>query len=451
MQVPEQTVREKILILGAAGRDFHNFQCHFKDNEKYEVVAFTATQIPGIDARRYPTSLAGKLYPEGIAIVPETKMEELIAEHGVQRCILAYSDLHNQTVMELSQRVNAAGADFTIMGTKRTMIQSTKPVIAITAVRTGVGKSQISRYVAGLIKAAGLTPVAIRHPMPYGDLGDPEQAVQRFACYEDCDKYKITIEEREEYEMHIEAGIVVYAGIDYEGIVRAAEKEADVIIWDGGNNDYPFYVPDFWMILADPLRAGHERTYYPGAAGFRAADVIVVCKTNSATAEQIKTITDSAAELNPKAKVIQVESDIRTDQPELIKGKRVVLVDDGPTLTHGEMASGAGEVAALKYGAKEIIDPRPFAVGSLKAVLDKWAHLGNTLPAMGYYPEQIADLENSINASGADAVVVATPMDLEKLIKIKLPIAKVIYRHADKPTGAKLMDVVNPFLASIKK
>ena len=440
--------RERILILGAAGRDFHNFNVFFRDNDNYEVVGFTATQIPNIDGRPYPPSLAGKLYPKGLPIWPEDDLEKIVREYKVDRCILAYSDLNHMTVMHLASRVLATGADFSLMGHNRTMLKSTKPVVAVCAVRTGCGKSQTSRYVAELLRKAGKRVVAVRHPMPYGDLA--EQAVQRFACYEDLEKHKVTIEEREEYESHIDRGTVVYAGVDYEAILREAEKEADVIIWDGGNNDVPFYTPDLRIVVADPLRPGHESSYYPGETNFRAADVIVINKANSAPAKDVEAVREAAKRLNPKAKVITAASEVTADQPELIKGKRVLLIEDGPTLTHGEMRFGAGKIAADRYGAKEVVDPHPVAKGSIKATFEKYTHVGALLPAMGYFPEQVRDLQDTINAVDCDAVVIGTPMDLRKLLTINKPATQVGYElvDMDKPL---LRDVVASWLADGSK
>jgi len=447
------TTRERVLILGAAGRDFHNFNVFFRTNPKYEVVGFTATQIPKIEGRQYPPCLAGSLYPKGLPIWPEDELEKIVKEQKVDRCILSYSDMNNQTVMNLAHRVMAAGADFGLLGPEHTWIKSKKPVIAVVAVRTGCGKSQTSRYVAQLLRSAGLTPVAVRHPMPYGNLA--EQAVQRFASYEDLEKHKVTIEEREEYEMHISKGTVVYAGVDYAAILEQAEKEADVIIWDGGNNDFPFYAPDFWITIADPFRAGHEELYYPGSVNFRRADVIVINKVNTASKEQVDKVVANAARLNPRAKVVLGVSEVTVDKPELVRGKAVLCVDDGPTLTHGEMPFGAGKIACDKYGARQIVDPRPYATGSLRAVVEKWKHLewagqGLTLPAMGYYAEQLADLKASIEAAPCDAVLVATPIDLSRLLGLSKPTATCTYELVD---GEKpwLRELVNAWIATIKK
>lgn len=444
--------RERVIIIGAAGRDFHNFNVFFRDNAKYEVVGFTATQIPNIEGRVYPAVLAGPMYPKGLPIWPETELEQRIKENKVDRCILSYSDLNNNTVMNIANRVMSAGADFGLLGPEHTWIKSKKPVIAIVAVRTGCGKSQTSRYVAKLLRDAGLTCVAIRHPMPYGNLA--EQAVQRFATYDDLAKHKVTIEEREEYEMHINKGTVVYAGVDYGKILAEAEKEADVIIWDGGNNDFPFYQPDFWITVADPFRAGHEELYYPGSVNFRRADVIVINKVNSAPAADVQKVVDNCHRLNPKAIIVKGVSEVTVDHPELIKGKTVLCVDDGPTLTHGEMPFGAGKIACDKYAVGKIADPRPYAAGSLKAVAEKWKHLawasqGLTLPAMGYFPEQLKDLKDSIEAVPCDAVVVATPIDLAKLLGLKKTCVTCNYELVDgeKPV---LRESVNAWIKSLK-
>lgn len=444
--------RERVIIIGAAGRDFHNFNTFFRGNNKYEVVGFTATQIPKIEGRVYPACLSGSLYPAGLPIWHEANLEALIKEHHVDRCILSYSDLNNQTVMNIANRVMSAGADFGLLGPEHTWLKSTKPVIAVVAVRTGCGKSQTSRYVAQLLRDAGLKPVAIRHPMPYGDLA--AQAVQRFGSYEDLERHKVTVEEREEYEMHIAKGTPVFAGVDYEAILREAEKEADVIIWDGGNNDFPFYKPDMWITIADPFRPGHEETYYPGSVNFRRADVIVINKVNSAPAAQIDTVLANARRLNPTAKIIMGISEVTADDPAKITGKAVLCIDDGPTLTHGEMPFGAGKIACEKYKAGKIVDPRPYAKGSLNEILQKWRHLewagsGLTLPAMGYYDEQLRDLKESIEATPCDAVLVATPIDLNRLLKLNKPVVQIAYELVDGE-GLKLREPVNAWIASLK-
>eukprot|EP01105_Mastigella_eilhardi_P006524 TRINITY_DN18067_c0_g1_i1.p2 TRINITY_DN18067_c0_g1~~TRINITY_DN18067_c0_g1_i1.p2 ORF type:complete len:454 (-),score=145.63 TRINITY_DN18067_c0_g1_i1:128-1489(-) len=444
--------RERVLIIGAAGRDFHNFNVYFRGNPKYEVVCFTATQIPKIEGRCYPPSLSGHLYPAGIPIFPETELEKLVKLHRVQRCVLSYSDLNNQTVMNIANRVMTAGADFGLLGPENTWLRSRKPVIAVTAVRTGCGKSQTSRYVAKLLRDAGLNPVAVRHPMPYGDLA--KQAVQRFTSYEDLEKHEVTLEEREEYEMHIAKGTTVYAGVDYAAILRDAEKEADVVIWDGGNNDFPFYAPDLWICVADPFRAGHEELYYPGSVNFRRAQVIVINKANSAPKDQVDRVIAAAKRLNPTAKIVLGISEVNADDPAKITGKAVLCIDDGPTLTHGEMPFGAGKIACEKYKAGKIVDPRPYAVGSLKAVLEKWKHLewagsGLTLPAMGYYAEQLKDLKDTIEATPCDTVLVATPMDLNRLLHLNKTFVNVTYELVDGE-GLKLSEPVNAWIKSIK-
>jgi len=427
--------RERILILGAAGRDFHNFNVFFRNKPQFEVLGFTATQIPDIAWRLYPPELSGRLYPAGLPIWPEDALEEIIEEHHVDRCILSYSDLSHQAVMDLASRVLAIGADFGFLGGWHTMLKSKKNVIAVCAVRTGAGKSQVVRYITSVIRPSGLRAVVVRHPMPYGNLAD--EAVQRFSSLDELDAANLTIEEREEYERHISKGTVVYAGIDYEAILRQAEREADVIIWDGGNNDTPFFKPNLWITVADALRPGHEISYHPGETNFRAADLIVINKANSASEEDIISIEANAAELNPRASVIVAGSEVTAENPEVIKSKRVLVIEDGPTITHGEMAYGAGEVAAKKYGAGEIIDPRPFAVGSLKNIFLRFSHIGKVLPAMGYYPEQIKELEETINNAKCDSVVIASPIDLRRLIKINKPSTYVFY---------DLIDMSRPFL-----
>ncbi len=415
----------RLLIMGAAGRDFHNFNTVFRDNKAYEVVAFTATQIPNIEGRRYPPELAGALYPTGIPIYPEDEMPTLIRMLGVDQVVFAYSDVNNQYVMSKAATVIAAGADFRFMGPKDTMVSSNKPVVAVCAVRTGSGKSQTTRYVAGRLQAMGKRVVAVRHPMPYGDL--VKQRVQRFASYEDLDLHKTTIEEREEYEPHIDRGIIVYAGVDYEAILRQAELEADVILWDGGNNDLPFYKPDLHIVVADPHRAGHELTYWPGAANFRMADVIIINKVDTADLGPITAVRNSAAAVNPGAMIIEAASPIFVDDPVAIRGKRVLVIEDGPTLTHGEMKYGAGIVAAQRFGAAEIIDPRPYTVGTITETFEKYPDIGTLLPAMGYGGEQIRDLEETIRRVPCDLVLSATPIDLTRVANIYHPFQRVSY------------------------
>ena len=415
----------RVIIMGAAGRDFHNFNTYFRDNPRYEVVAFTATQIPNIEGRLYPPELAGELYPEGIPIYPEAELPELIERFEVGQVVFAYSDVSHEYVMHRASLVNAAGADFRLMGGQNTMLESSKPVVAVCAVRTGSGKSQTTRYVCDLLQAMGKKVVAVRHPMPYGDL--VKQRVQRFATYEDLDRYECTIEEREEYEPHLDRGVVVYAGVDYEAILREAEKEADVIVWDGGNNDLPFYKPDLWITVADPHRAGHEVRYYPGEANLRAADVIIINKVDTADYEAIRTVQANIARVNPGATVIQAASPIFVEDPAGIRGKRVLVVEDGPTLTHGEMSYGAGYIAAQRFGAAEIVDPRPYAVDSIAATYAKYPKTGPVLPAMGYGEEQIRDLEETINRVPCDLVIVGTPIDLRRLVKVRHPMDRVRY------------------------
>ncbi len=418
-------MRAKVIIMGAAGRDFHNFNTYFRDNANYEVVAFTATQIPNIEGRKYPASLAGKLYPEGISIFPEKDLPELIRKHEVEQCVLAYSDLSHIDVMHKASLVNACGADFRLMGGNQTALKSKVPVIAVCAVRTGSGKSQTTRAIAHALRAKGRKVVAIRHPMPYGDL--EKQAVQRYATYEDLVKHECTIEEREEYEPHIDKGIVVYAGVDYERILRQAEQEADVIIWDGGNNDTPFYVPDLHVVVADPFRAEHARLYYPGETNIRMADVVIINKVDTANPEDVETVKGIIEELNPDAKVVTAASPLTVADPAAIKGKSVLVIEDGPTVTHGEMKFGAGFIAAQKAGAKKIVDPRPFAVNSIKETFGKYRHLENVLPAMGYGNDQTKDLQDTINAAQCDVVVSGTPIDLNRVLKANKPIIRVTY------------------------
>jgi predicted GTPase len=415
----------RIVIMGAAGRDFHNFNTYFCDNARYEVVAFTATQIPNIEERQYPPELAGELYPEGIPIYPEEELDDLIRKQDVDQVVFSYSDVSHEYVMHKASLVNAAGADFRLLGTKATMLESEKPVVAICAVRTGSGKSQTTRHVCDRLQAMGKKVVVVRHPMPYGDL--VKQAVQRFADYDDLDKYDCTIEEREEYEPHLDRGVIVYAGVDYEAILRQAEKEADVVVWDGGNNDFPFFKPDLWITVADPHRPGHETTYYPGETNFRAADVIVINKMDTADYEGVQEIYDSIAKLNPTATVVQAASPLFVDHAEKIRGKRVLVVEDGPTLTHGEMAYGAGYVAAQRFGAAEIVDPRPYAVDSIVATYEAYPDTGTILPAMGYGEAQMRDLEETINRAPVDLVIVGTPIDLTRIIEIDHPMQRVRY------------------------
>lgn len=437
--------KKRVVIMGAAGRDFHNFNTYFRDNPDYEVVAFTATQIPDIEGRLYPAKLAGKLYPDGIPILAEEDLKKIIKEEKIDEVVLAYSDLPHQYVMEKASDILASGADFKLMGPNATMIKSTKPVIAICAVRTGCGKSQTTRRVLDILREKGKKVISIRHPMPYGNL--IKQRVQRFANYSDLDRYECTIEEREEYEPHIDRKSVIYAGVDYEDILRAAEGEnPDIILWDGGNNDFPFYKPDLLIIVTDPHRAGHEKTYYPGAVNLRMADVVVINKEETAEYENIEEIRQSIRELNPDAIVVDASSPIFVSDYEKIKGKRVLVVEDGPTLTHGGMKYGAGYVAAVKYGAKEVIDPRPFAIGTIKKTYEKYSHLSLILPAMGYGDKQIKELEATINSSDAELVVIGTPIDLSRVAKLDKPSVRVTYELEEigKPN---LEDVLDKFLA----
>lgn len=421
-------IRKNVIIIGAAGRDFHNFNIFYRDNENYNVVAFTAAQIPDIDGRKYPKELAGRFYPEGIPIFAEENLPRLIEDLKVDDCVFSYSDVTYQKVMSVSAIVNAAGANFVLLGPGNTMLKSSKPVIAVGAVRTGCGKSQTSRRVIELLMAMGLKVVAIRHPMPYGDLN--KQKVQRFAALQDFEEHKCTIEELEEYEPHVVRGNVIYAGVDYEIILREAEKDpkgCDVIVWDGGNNDFPFIKPDLMITVTDPHRAGHELRYYPGEVTLRIADVVIINKIDSAAFEAIQTVRESIEKVNPGATVIDGASPIRVDKPSLIKGKRVLVVEDGPTLTHGEMKIGAGVVAARKFGASLLVDPRPFTIGRLSETFRLYPEIGTVLPAMGYGDMQLKDLEATINNTDCDCVVIATPIDLNRIIRINKPSTRVYY------------------------
>jgi predicted GTPase len=437
-------MKTKIIIMGAAGRDFHNFNVFFRNNEDYKVVAFTAAQIPGISERVYPKQLAGSLYEEDIPIYPEKNLPALIRKHSIDQVILAYSDLSHETVMQKASLVLASGADFRLMGTQSTMLKSKKPVISVCAVRTGAGKSPTSQKLVDLLMEKGFRVVVVRHPMPYGDL--VKQECQRFATMADCVKNECTIEEREEYEPYICCGTVVYSGVDYEKILKAAEEEADIIIWDGGNNDIPFYKPDLHIVIADPHRAGHELTYYPGEVNVRIADVIIVNKVDSAKKEDVELVIRNVRSINKRAKILKANSVITVEKPELIQGKRVLVVEDGPTLTHGGMAFGAGIIAAKKYGAKELVDPCLHALGSILEVYEKYPHLGAVLPAMGYSEEQIKELEMTINSADCDVVVVGTPIDLGRLLKLNKPVVRVRYRIEE--LDEKLEDVVDEWLRS---
>ncbi len=436
-------LKRNVIIIGAAGRDFHNFNTYFRDNELYNVVAFTAAQIPDIDGRKYPAELAGKLYPGGIPIYTESDLPRLIKELKVDDCVFAYSDVTYQKVMSMSAIVNAAGANFTLLGWKETMVKSTKPLIAVGAIRTGCGKSQTSRRVIELLMKKGLKVVAVRHPMPYGNL--VEQKVQRFAVVEDLAKHKCTVEEMEEYEPHVVRGNVIYAGVDYEAILRAAENDpdgCDVVLWDGGNNDFPFYNTDLMITVTDPHRAGHELSYYPGEVTLRLADVVVINKMDSSAPGDIQTVRESIEKVAPKAIVVDGASPISVDDPSIIKGKRVLVVEDGPTLTHGEMKIGAGVVAARKFGAAELVDPRPFTVGKLTETFEKYPSIGTLLPAMGYGEQQLRDLETTINNTDCDAVVIGTPIDLNRIINIKKPSTRVWYdlQEIGRPNLEEVID-----------
>ena len=420
--------KKNVIIIGAAGRDFHNFNTYYRGNKDYAVVAFTATQIPDIEGRKYPAELAGELYPDGVPIYAERDLAKLIKELNVDDCVFSYSDVSYQHVMSVSARVNAAGANFVLLGPKDTMIKSNKPVISVGAVRTGSGKSQTSRRIIEILMDKGLKVVAIRHPMPYGDLA--AQKVQRFAELSDLEKHHCTVEEMEEYEPHVVRGNVIYAGVDYEAIVRAAEKDpngCDVILWDGGNNDFPFYVSDLMVTVVDPHRPGHELTYYPGEVTLRIADVVVINKMDSADAAGIQTVRNNIAAVNPDAIVIDAASTLDIDDPSVVKGKKVLVVEDGPTLTHGEMKIGAGVVAALKFGAAGLVDPRPYTVGRLSETFKIYPGIGTLLPAMGYGEQQLKDMETTINNTECDAVVIGTPIDLSRIIKINKPNTRVYY------------------------
>lgn len=421
---------KRVLILGAAGRDFHNFNVVFRHNREFEVVAFTATQIPDIAGRKYPAALAGDLYPAGIPIVEESDMEKIIRDKEVDVCVFSYSDINYVTLMHVASRVVAAGADFWLLGAQRTQLVSKVPVISVCAVRTGCGKSPVSRKVAQQLQALGWHPVAIRHPMPYGDLAI--QRAQRFAKLSDLDLHKCTIEEREEYEPHIVENRTIYAGVDYEDILRQAEQEGDIILWDGGNNDTSFYRSDLEIVVVDPHRAGHELAYYPGEVNFRSANVLVVNKVDTAKPEDIQTVHDNIRKVNPNAIVVDTECRVSVREPEQVKGKRVLVIEDGPTLTHGEMKYGAGVVAAHKYGAAELIDPRPYAVGSIKKTFEKYNHMGALLPAMGYSDKQCHELEETIKRTPCDLVLVATPIDLARTIHIDKPSLRVSYEAVDR-------------------
>jgi len=425
--------KKRIIIMGAAGRDFHNFNMLYRNNPNVEVVAFTAAQIPYIVNRIYPKELSGPLYPKGIKIYDEAELPSLIKELKVDECVLSYSDLSYNAVMEKASIVNAAGSDFSLIAPERTMLKSSKPVIAVCAVRTGSGKTQTTKYISTLLRSLGYKVVIIRHPMPYGILKD--EVVERYSTLKDLDKYKTTIEEREDYEPHIKNGFVLYAGVDYEKILRSAEKEADIIIWDGGNNDAPFVKPDLFITVADPLRAGNELSYYPGSTVARLADVFLINKVNSASGEQTASVVTNLEQINLKAKIFYADSNIKVDNPNLITGKRVLIVEDGPSITHGEMQYGAGTIAARDYMASEFVDAKRYAVGTIKEVFEKYPKLKIELPAMGYSPKQIKDLEATINNADCDSVVSATPTDLRRIINVNKPITQVTYDLAPKGDG----------------
>jgi predicted GTPase len=426
--------------MGAAGRDFHNFNTFYRNNQNYEVVAFTATQIPNIEGRKYPAQLAGEQYPDGIHIYPEKQLEDLIKKFDVDEVVFSYSDVSYQYVMSRSSVVNKAGADFKVLGPKHTMLKSSKPVIAVCAVRTGSGKSQTTRHIIKILSSSDKKVVAVRHPMPYGNL--VEQRVQRFASLEDLDKYKCTIEEREEYEPHIVSGNVIYAGVDYEAILREAEKEADIVVWDGGNNDMPFYRPDLLITVVDPHRPGDELNYYPGEANLRMADIVVINKMDTASPENINAVRESVYLRNPDAIIIDASSPIFVEDYSMIRGKRILAVEDGPTLTHGEMGYGAAVVAAEKYGASEIVDPRPFTAGTITETFEKYPEIGKLLPAMGYGNQQIKDLEETMNKTECDLVLIGTPIDLRKLVDLNKPALRVTY---------ELQEIGKPDLADVLK
>jgi len=418
-------MKRRVIIMGAAGRDFHNFNVYFRENPDYDVVAFTATQIPDIEGRTYPPELAGNLYPAGIPIHPESELVDLIERENIDIVVFSYSDVSNQYVMERSSIVNAAGADFMLLGPASTMVEPVKPLISITAVRTGSGKSQTTRRVSEILKAKGKKVAVIRHPMPYGNL--VKQEVQRFADYADLDAHECTIEEREEYEPHIDMGTIVYAGVDYEKILRQAEAESDVVIWDGGNNDFSFYNPTLSIVVVDPHRAGHELLYYPSSVNIRTADVIVINKVDTASLDDIHFVRENVESMNPHATIIEAASPIQVDDPNVIRGKRVLVIEDGPTLTHGGMEYGAGVIAARRFSAEEIIDPRPFTVDSITATYRKYPKVGKLLPAMGYGEKQIADLQETVNRVDCDAIVIGTPIDLGRLLTFKVPTTRVRY------------------------
>ncbi len=440
--------RINTIIVGAAGRDFHNFNMVYRGNEQYNVVAFTAAQIPNIAGRKYPASLAGGLYPKGIPIYEEKDLEKLIVSHAVDEVVFSYSDVPYRRVMSLGSRATTAGASFKILSARETMLKSSKPVISVCAVRTGSGKSQTCRKVAKLLHEFGFRVAAVRHPMPYGDL--EKQKVQRFAAVADLKKHKCTIEEMEEYEPHIVNGTIIYAGVDYEAILRQAENDADIIIWDGGNNDLPFYKPDIHIVVADPLRAGDELTYYPSEANLRMADVVIINKIDSAAPEAVLTLRENIRSVNTRARIVDAASPIMLERSELVAGKRVLVIEDGPTLTHGEMKIGAGTVAAQKFGAAEIIDPRPYAAGEIKKTFHTYPKIGTLLPAMGYSDQQIRDLETTINKVPCDVVIIGTPIDLKRIVKIKRPALRVTY-ELEEIGEPSLRSILGEFTKSVKR
>ena len=434
----DRSSRRRVLIVGAAGRDFHNFNLRYRSDDAYEVVAFTAAQIPGIENRTYPALLAGDLYPEGIPIRAEDDLEEIVLDGGIDEVVFAYSDVSHNAVMHLASRALAAGADYTLLGPRSTMVSAAVPVVAIAAVRTGAGKSQTTRAVTRILKGAGKKVAVVRHPMPYGRL--EEQIAQRFETYDDLIAADCTIEEREEYEPHLAQGSIVFAGIDYEEILNRAQEEVDVVVWDGGNNDLPFYAPDVHITVADPLRVGHETTYHPGETNLRMADVVVINKIDSARIEDVESLRGTIEAVNPGAQIVEARSPITLENEEMVRGKKVLVVEDGPTLTHGEMTYGAGVVAAKRAGAAALVDAKPWATGTIKDVYRRYPHIGTLLPAMGYSDQQRRDLSDTINASDADVVVIATPIDLRKVCDIQKPAIRTTY---------ELEDVSSPSLSDI--
>jgi len=439
--------RKRVIIMGAAGRDFHNFNVYFRQKEYYEVIAFTATQIPDIEGRLYPPELAGKLYPHGIPIYPESELSRLIKDYRIDQVVFAYSDIAHIDVMHKASKILADGADFRLMGPMQTQLRAKVPVVSVCAVRTGAGKSQTTRKVCDILKGKGVKVVAVRHPMPYGDLS--MQICQRFASMADLDKHKCTIEEREEYAPHIDRGITVFAGVDYEKILKEAEKEADIIVWDGGNNDFSFYNSDLNIVVVDPLRPGHELSYYPGETNLNMADVIVINKIDTAAPENISIIRENIKKNNPDARVVEAFSPVTVDEPNLIRNRKVLVIEDGPTLTHGEMGFGAGVIASKKYGAYEIADPRPYAVGSIKDVYRKYRHLQNVLPAMGYSKKQIKELKETIEATPSDIIVIGTPIDLRMLMEFTRPAVRVRY-ELEEVSKLTLEECLKPILKLMK-